>query len=113
MVDPNSRLAGFLQPVRGYATGDEVIRPKITVEFGEHEEPTSTTNVGMLKTMEPMQSWIEENIGEDKEVLGSRTLHTLGKEKLLGFFVGQVMKESKGKANPEQVNKLLNRKLKK
>ena len=82
MVDPNSRLAGFLQPVRGYATGDEVIRPKITVEFGEHEEPTSTTNVGMLKTMEPMQSWIEENIGEDKEVLGSRTLHTLGKEKL-------------------------------
>tara|TARA_B100001123_G_scaffold435230_1_gene563294 strand:- start:1616 stop:3070 length:1455 start_codon:yes stop_codon:yes gene_type:complete len=39
--------------------------------------------------------------------------YKLGKEKLLGFFVGQVMKESKGKANPEQVNKLLNRKLKK
>ena len=35
-----------------------------------------------------------------------------GKEKLFGFFVGQVMKESKGKANPEQVNKLLKDKLK-
>ena len=35
-----------------------------------------------------------------------------GKEKLFGFFVGQVMKESKGKANPGQVNKLLKDKLK-
>ncbi len=34
-----------------------------------------------------------------------------GKDKLLGFFVGQVMKASKGKANPEQVNELLRRKL--
>jgi aspartyl-tRNA(Asn)/glutamyl-tRNA(Gln) amidotransferase subunit B len=30
-----------------------------------------------------------------------------GKEKVLGFFVGQVMKESQGKANPKQVNELL------
>jgi aspartyl-tRNA(Asn)/glutamyl-tRNA(Gln) amidotransferase subunit B len=30
-----------------------------------------------------------------------------GKEKLFGFFVGQVMRESAGKANPATVNKLL------
>jgi aspartyl-tRNA(Asn)/glutamyl-tRNA(Gln) amidotransferase subunit B len=30
-----------------------------------------------------------------------------GKDKLIGFFVGQVMKETKGSANPEQVNSLL------
>jgi aspartyl-tRNA(Asn)/glutamyl-tRNA(Gln) amidotransferase subunit B len=35
-----------------------------------------------------------------------------GKEKLLGFFVGQVMKETKGKANPKLLNELLVRKLK-
>ncbi|MCC5795877.1 MAG: Asp-tRNA(Asn)/Glu-tRNA(Gln) amidotransferase subunit GatB [Methylophaga sp.] len=35
-----------------------------------------------------------------------------GKEQLLGFFVGQVMKASKGKANPAQVNELLKNKLK-
>jgi len=35
-----------------------------------------------------------------------------GKEKLMGFFVGQVMKASKGKANPGQVNQLLKAKLK-
>lgn len=35
-----------------------------------------------------------------------------GKTKLLGFFVGQVMKETKGKANPELVNKIIIEKLK-
>lgn len=34
-----------------------------------------------------------------------------GKEKLFGFFVGQVMKASKGKANPALVNELLLKKL--
>jgi aspartyl-tRNA(Asn)/glutamyl-tRNA(Gln) amidotransferase subunit B len=34
-----------------------------------------------------------------------------GKTKLLGFFVGQVMKETKGKANPKLVNEILKRKL--
>ena len=31
--------------------------------------------------------------------------------KMLGFFVGQIMKKSQGKANPQQVNELLRRKL--
>ncbi len=34
-----------------------------------------------------------------------------GKEKVLGFLVGQVMKASKGKANPGMVNKLLKEKM--
>ena len=34
-----------------------------------------------------------------------------GKDKLFGFFVGQIMKESKGKANPDLVNQLLKQKL--
>jgi aspartyl-tRNA(Asn)/glutamyl-tRNA(Gln) amidotransferase subunit B len=34
-----------------------------------------------------------------------------GKDKLLGFFVGQIMKVSKGKANPAMVNDLLRKKL--
>jgi len=34
-----------------------------------------------------------------------------GKEKLFGFFVGQVMKASRGKANPAKVNELLKKEL--
>ena len=35
-----------------------------------------------------------------------------GKEKLFGYFVGEVMKLSKGKANPQLVNQILKKKLK-
>jgi aspartyl-tRNA(Asn)/glutamyl-tRNA(Gln) amidotransferase subunit B len=34
-----------------------------------------------------------------------------GKDKLFGFFVGQVMKATGGKANPAQLNELLKKKL--
>lgn len=34
-----------------------------------------------------------------------------GKDKVIGFFVGQIMKATKGKANPQSVNKLLKEKL--
>lgn len=45
------------------------------------------------------------NAGQVEEYRG-------GKEKVFGFFVGQVMKVSKGKANPAVVNELLLKKLK-
>ena len=35
-----------------------------------------------------------------------------GKDKLFGFFVGQAMKESGGKANPQLLNEILKKKLK-
>ncbi|MDH5412422.1 MAG: hypothetical protein OEY16_13625, partial [Alphaproteobacteria bacterium] len=34
-----------------------------------------------------------------------------GKDKLFGFFVGQTMRASQGKANPGMVNDLLRKKL--
>ena len=36
-----------------------------------------------------------------------------GKDKLFGFFVGQAMKETKGRANPQMLNKLLKEELEK
>ncbi|MCH8301387.1 MAG: Asp-tRNA(Asn)/Glu-tRNA(Gln) amidotransferase subunit GatB [Proteobacteria bacterium] len=47
---------------------------------------------------------IEANPGQVAEYRG-------GKDKLLGFFVGRVMQESGGKANPGQVNEILKKKL--
>ncbi len=43
-----------------------------------------------------------------KEVAGYRA----GKTKLIGFFVGQIMRQTQGKANPGKVNALLKEKLK-
>jgi aspartyl-tRNA(Asn)/glutamyl-tRNA(Gln) amidotransferase subunit B len=42
---------------------------------------------------------------------GQHAEYKAGKDKLFGFFVGQVMKASKGKANPDVVNELLKKKL--
>ncbi|KAA6185981.1 Asp-tRNA(Asn)/Glu-tRNA(Gln) amidotransferase subunit GatB [Thiohalocapsa marina] len=42
---------------------------------------------------------------------GQLAQYRAGKEKLFGFFVGQVMKQSQGKANPQQVNAILKAKL--
>jgi aspartyl-tRNA(Asn)/glutamyl-tRNA(Gln) amidotransferase subunit B len=42
---------------------------------------------------------------------GQAEEYRAGKDKLIGFFVGQVMKETGGKANPGQVNEILRAKL--
>jgi aspartyl-tRNA(Asn)/glutamyl-tRNA(Gln) amidotransferase subunit B len=42
---------------------------------------------------------------------GQLAEYRAGKDKLFGFFVGQVMKATGGKANPAQLNELLRRKL--
>lgn len=46
-----------------------------------------------------------------KQVENYRNADPEKQPKMLGFFVGQVMKKSKGKANPQQVNALLKEKL--
>jgi aspartyl-tRNA(Asn)/glutamyl-tRNA(Gln) amidotransferase subunit B len=55
-----------------------------------------------------------ERIIEDVLVASPQQLasYRAGKEALFGFFVGQVLKASKGKANPKVVNELLKEKLK-
>ena len=32
-----------------------------------------------------------------------------GENKLVGFFMGQIMKEAKGKANPQSIQKIINK----
>jgi aspartyl-tRNA(Asn)/glutamyl-tRNA(Gln) amidotransferase subunit B len=46
-----------------------------------------------------------------KKCVREVTAYQAGKTKLLGFFMGQVMKETKGKANPQVVNDLLKKEL--
>jgi len=43
---------------------------------------------------------------------GQAAEYRAGKDKLIGFFVGQVMKDTRGKANPAEVNRILRERLK-
>ncbi len=61
-----------------------------------------------LSDSSAIEAIIDKVIADNPENLAQ---YKSGKEKLFGFFVGQVMKESKGKANPQVVNDLLKKKL--
>lgn len=55
-----------------------------------------------------LEAWVDEVIAASP-VEADR--YRQGNEKLLGFFMGQIMKKSQGKADPRQVTELLRRKL--
>ena len=57
-----------------------------------------------------IESMIDEVIKNNPEQLEQ---YRSGKDRLFGFFVGQVMKVSQGKANPKQVNDILKSRLEK
>jgi aspartyl-tRNA(Asn)/glutamyl-tRNA(Gln) amidotransferase subunit B len=50
----------------------------------------------------------DQVLTENPEIV---TMYLAGREKLLGFFVGEVMKKTEGKANPKLVNEVLKAKL--
>jgi aspartyl-tRNA(Asn)/glutamyl-tRNA(Gln) amidotransferase subunit B len=51
---------------------------------------------------------VEQALASDPQAVAN---YKAGKTKLFGFFVGAVMKLSKGQANPEMVNAVLKKKL--
>ena len=66
---------------------------------------------GLKQQSDPreLEKFIEKVINENEEKVKE---YKSGKEKLFGFFVGQAMKVSGGKANPQLVNEILKKKLK-
>ena len=66
---------------------------------------------GLKQQSDPkeLEKLIEKVINENQDKVKE---YKSGKEKLFGFFVGQVMKVSEGKANPQLVNEILKKKLK-
>ncbi len=75
-------------------TADQVI---------EEKGLKQVTDTGAIEAI--LDEIIAANMGQFEELKG-------GKDKLTGFFVGQVMKASKGKANPGMVNQLIQKKIK-
>jgi len=66
------------------------------------------------------EGWVQVSDAAELEKIVEQVLATnskeveayrKGKEKLFGFFVGQVMKATQGKANPQMVNEILKKKL--
>lgn len=75
---------------------------------GDAEAVIESKGLKQITDSSAIESIIDEVIANNA---GQVEQYRAGKEKLLGFFVGQVMKASRGKANPAQVNQLLKQKL--
>ena len=106
------QLAGLLRRIQ-----DQTISGKIAKEVfealwaGEGDADAIIEKRGLKQITDT--STIEKVIeGVMAANLGPLAQYRAGKVKLFGFFVGQVMKLSEGKANPQQVNELLAQKLK-
>lgn len=70
---------------------------KSAKEIVEEKELIQITDEAAL--MEIARQILDNNPSQVKD-------YKAGKKKLLGFFIGQMMKETKGKANPQLVNKI-------
>ena len=108
---PATRLAGLFKRVN-----DQTISGKIAKEVFESMWSDGATADAVIEQQGLRQitdaGAIERVIDE---VLvknpGQLADYRAGKDKLFGFFVGQVMKATGGKANPVQLNELLRAKL--
>ena len=108
---PAERLAGLLARI-----ADQTISGKIAKEVfeamwagGESADAViETKGLKQITDSAAIERVIEEVMARNPAQLAQ---YRAGKDKLFGFFVGQVMKATGGKANPAQLNELLKKKL--
>ena len=108
---PADRLAGLLKRIV-----DQTISGKIAKEVFELMWESGATADSVIEQKGLKQitdSSAIEKVIEDVMAKNPGQLadYRSGKDKLFGFFVGQVMKATGGKANPAQLNELLKKKL--
>ncbi len=77
---------------------------------GDKDPITIVEEKGLKQQSDPkeLENLINKVISENPKNVEA---YKSGKDKLFGFFVGQVMKNSNGKANPKLVNEILKKKL--
>ena len=84
----------FMDMLDGDKDPEQIIKEKNLVQISD------TSEIEKI-----IDSILDKNPSQVKQYLS-------GKEKVFGFFIGQIMRETKGKANPKIVNEMLREKLK-
>ena len=108
---PATDLAGLVNRIH-----DKTISGKIAKEVfeamwageGSADEVIEARGLKQITDTSAIEAIVDKVIAANP---GQVEEYRAGKEKLIGFFVGQVMKETGGKANPGQVNEILRTRL--
>ncbi len=105
-------LAQLILLIDSGTVSGKIAKTVFSEMFSTQKDPASIVKEkGLVQVLDSgaVETWVDQVIDKNpSQVAEFRS----GKEKLFGFFVGQVMKVSQGKANPELVNQLLMKKLK-
>ena len=106
------RLGGLIERIQDNTISGRIAKEVFEIMFESGQDADTViaekglkqvTDVGAIEAV--VDQVIADNPDKTAEFRG-------GKDKLMGWFVGQVMKASKGKANPQMANQVLAKKLK-
>ncbi|MDN5849248.1 MAG: Asp-tRNA(Asn)/Glu-tRNA(Gln) amidotransferase subunit GatB [Nitrococcus sp.] len=104
-------LGALLQRIKDNTLSGKIAKDVFEAMWnGEGEANAIIEQRGLVQLSDSsaIEAMIDEIIAANPDQVQQ---YRAGKEKLMGFFVGQVMKASKGQANPQVVNELLRKKL--
>ena len=109
---PAKHFAELVQSIKAGEISGRIAKEvfEIMVKSGDNAKKIIESK-GMKQQSDPkeLEKMINEILSKNKDKVDE---YKSGKEKLFGFFVGQAMKVSGGKANPQLVNEILKKKLK-
>jgi len=105
-------LAGLVRLVEEgqiSAKSGKDILPELLASGGDPEALVKAKGLVQISDTSALAADIDAVLAENPKELAD---YRAGKTKLMGFFVGQIMRRTKGQANPAVVNQLLAEKLK-
>jgi aspartyl-tRNA(Asn)/glutamyl-tRNA(Gln) amidotransferase subunit B len=108
---PAARLAGLLARIADQTISGKLAKEVFEAMWASGQDADAIIESKGLKQITDsgaIERAIEEVMARNP---GQLAEYRAGKDKLFGFFVGQVMKATQGKANPAQLNELLKKKL--
>jgi aspartyl-tRNA(Asn)/glutamyl-tRNA(Gln) amidotransferase subunit B len=106
-----SKLAGLLVRISDNTISGKIAKDVFEAMWSEGKDADTIIESKGLKQITDtgaIEKAIDEVMAKNPGQLAD---YRSGKDKLFGFFVGQVMKATAGKANPAQLNDLLKKKL--
>jgi len=104
-------LAGLINRIHDHTISGKIAKEvfeAMWVGEGSADKVIETRGLKQITDSSAIEAIVDQVIAANP---GQVAEYKAGKDKLIGFFVGQVMKETGGKANPGQVNAILKNKL--
>src|SRR5690606_33133221 len=107
-----ARLGGLIARIKDQTISSKIAKTVFEAMIGNDQSADQIIEAQGLKQVTDsgaIEKLVDEVIAANPDQVAQ---YRAGKEKVFAFFIGQAMKASRGKANPEQLNTLLKEKLK-